>query len=396
MAERFPDAGSTAATTAPAPSASRSTAAGSSSPLDSSSFMSWGQRGKGRWITVYTNPGHAYVVIAGLRLDTSGGDRRLRRGAPRRQRPALAQVQPLARGLHGAPPAATSARSGHSGGCSPRRRYPPDPRTAARSTDPGAPIPMAVASPHDRQDRRAEGDHRHGAPVRRRADPPERRALRPRGRVPGADRRADEGARALRRHDPRGVRRDGARPDHLRDDRRGALARLDLDLRDHQHPLHRLLPADEVRLRRAEAEVPAADGHRRDPRRLLALRARAGLRRPGDQDGRQEDRRRRLRDQRPEDVGHQRPALGARVRAGQDRPRRRAAPQGHDLLHRREGAGRAREHGRLRRLHRPAAAQEDGLQGRRVHRAGLRRLPLPGREHPRRRGGGPQQGLLRR
>jgi len=45
------------------------------SPLDSSSFRRWARRGKGRWITVYTNPGHAYVVIAGLRLDTSGGDR---------------------------------------------------------------------------------------------------------------------------------------------------------------------------------------------------------------------------------------------------------------------------------------------------------------------------------
>ena len=45
------------------------------SPLDSGSFMRWGRRGKGRWITVFTNPGHAYVVIAGLRLDTSGGDR---------------------------------------------------------------------------------------------------------------------------------------------------------------------------------------------------------------------------------------------------------------------------------------------------------------------------------
>ena len=33
-----------------------------------------------------------------------------------------------------------------------------------------------------------------------------------------------------------------------------------------------------------------------------------------------------LRDQRPEDVGHQRPALLARVRARQDRPRGRAAP----------------------------------------------------------------------
>jgi hypothetical protein len=41
------------------------------SPLDSSSFMIWGRRGAGQWITVYTNPGHAYAVIAGLRLDTS-------------------------------------------------------------------------------------------------------------------------------------------------------------------------------------------------------------------------------------------------------------------------------------------------------------------------------------
>jgi hypothetical protein len=40
-------------------------------PLDSGSFMRWGQSGKGAWITVFTNPGHAYAVIAGLRLDTS-------------------------------------------------------------------------------------------------------------------------------------------------------------------------------------------------------------------------------------------------------------------------------------------------------------------------------------
>ena len=49
-------------------------------PLDSSSFMRWGAAGEGEWITVYTNPGHAFVVIAGLRLDTSaagdpGGDK---------------------------------------------------------------------------------------------------------------------------------------------------------------------------------------------------------------------------------------------------------------------------------------------------------------------------------
>ena len=41
------------------------------SPLDSGSFMSWGRRGRGEWITVYANSGHAYVVIAGLRFDTS-------------------------------------------------------------------------------------------------------------------------------------------------------------------------------------------------------------------------------------------------------------------------------------------------------------------------------------
>ena len=41
-------------------------------PLDSSAFMDWGMTGKGLWVTVYTNPGHAYVVIAGLRFDTAG------------------------------------------------------------------------------------------------------------------------------------------------------------------------------------------------------------------------------------------------------------------------------------------------------------------------------------
>jgi peptidoglycan hydrolase-like protein with peptidoglycan-binding domain len=40
-------------------------------PLDSSSFMSWGAAGKGQWITVYANSGHAYTIIAGLRFDTS-------------------------------------------------------------------------------------------------------------------------------------------------------------------------------------------------------------------------------------------------------------------------------------------------------------------------------------
>jgi hypothetical protein len=40
-------------------------------PRDSSSFLRYGAAGKGKWITIYTNAGHAFVVIAGLRLDTS-------------------------------------------------------------------------------------------------------------------------------------------------------------------------------------------------------------------------------------------------------------------------------------------------------------------------------------
>jgi peptidoglycan hydrolase CwlO-like protein len=43
-----------------------------SSPLDSSGLTTWGSPGPGSWITVYASSGHAYVVIAGLRLDTSG------------------------------------------------------------------------------------------------------------------------------------------------------------------------------------------------------------------------------------------------------------------------------------------------------------------------------------
>lgn len=41
------------------------------SPFDSTDFFSWGAKGRGRWITVYTNSGHAFVEIAGIRFDTS-------------------------------------------------------------------------------------------------------------------------------------------------------------------------------------------------------------------------------------------------------------------------------------------------------------------------------------
>ena len=47
------------------------------SPMTSGGLASsWGVPGKGRWITVYGNASHAYMVIAGKRFDTSaGGDR---------------------------------------------------------------------------------------------------------------------------------------------------------------------------------------------------------------------------------------------------------------------------------------------------------------------------------
>jgi hypothetical protein len=54
------------------------------SPLDSGSFMSWAKKGRGDWITVYANGGHAWMTIAGLRLDTSSaGERRSSGEGPR-------------------------------------------------------------------------------------------------------------------------------------------------------------------------------------------------------------------------------------------------------------------------------------------------------------------------
>jgi hypothetical protein len=56
-----------------------------SSPMSSSDFRRYGQRGQGRWITVYTRNGHTFAVIAGLRLDTTPGDSSRYRWAPRWQ-----------------------------------------------------------------------------------------------------------------------------------------------------------------------------------------------------------------------------------------------------------------------------------------------------------------------
>ncbi len=41
-------------------------------PQTSGALMGWGKPGKGKWITVYSNPGHVFMVVAGVRFDTSG------------------------------------------------------------------------------------------------------------------------------------------------------------------------------------------------------------------------------------------------------------------------------------------------------------------------------------
>lgn len=40
-------------------------------PLNSTGLANYGARGKGSWISVYGNASHAYMIVAGLRFDTS-------------------------------------------------------------------------------------------------------------------------------------------------------------------------------------------------------------------------------------------------------------------------------------------------------------------------------------
>lgn len=42
------------------------------SPLNSTGFMSWGAEGEGKWVSIHANDGHMFMVVAGLRFDTSG------------------------------------------------------------------------------------------------------------------------------------------------------------------------------------------------------------------------------------------------------------------------------------------------------------------------------------
>jgi cell wall-associated NlpC family hydrolase len=44
-------------------------------PMTSGGFMNYGESGPGEWITIYANGGHMFMVVAGLRFDTSGRGR---------------------------------------------------------------------------------------------------------------------------------------------------------------------------------------------------------------------------------------------------------------------------------------------------------------------------------
>jgi cell wall-associated NlpC family hydrolase len=49
----------------------------------SGAFMNWGDPGPGTWVTLYSNEGHMYMVVAGLRFDTSGAKPSRWQTAPR-------------------------------------------------------------------------------------------------------------------------------------------------------------------------------------------------------------------------------------------------------------------------------------------------------------------------
>jgi hypothetical protein len=72
------------------------------SPMPSGPLArAWGLPGKGQWITVYANASHAYMVVAGLRFDTSAVGEALNQGSGPRWR----STKRKARGYTGKHPA---------------------------------------------------------------------------------------------------------------------------------------------------------------------------------------------------------------------------------------------------------------------------------------------------
>ena len=61
-------------------------------PMSSTEFRSYGERGAGKWITIYAREGHTFAVIAGLRLDTTPFDHYTGKWAPVGTRPTAHRV----------------------------------------------------------------------------------------------------------------------------------------------------------------------------------------------------------------------------------------------------------------------------------------------------------------
>jgi hypothetical protein len=52
-------------------------------PRDSTEFFGYGAGGRGAWATIYTKSSHAYMTVAGIRLDTSAADDPRGKSGPR-------------------------------------------------------------------------------------------------------------------------------------------------------------------------------------------------------------------------------------------------------------------------------------------------------------------------
>ena len=160
---------------------------------------------------------------------------------------------------------------------------------------------------------------RHGPALRRARGDPGRVRARARRRVSRRDRRADEGAGPVRRHDPRGVRRARARPAHVHRRRRGARVRLDVAVghRQHAHDRARRIIVRHGTEEQKQRWLPRlATGELRGCLSLSEPDAGSDTRNIS---CRADARRRRVRDHRHEDVGDQR-------RAGRASSRSRRAP----------------------------------------------------------------------
>ncbi|GAC1317466.1 MAG: hypothetical protein NVSMB25_05190 [Thermoleophilaceae bacterium] len=63
-------------------------------PYDSTGFMSYGLPGPGRWITIFANGGHTFMIVGSLRFDTSGAKAGTRWQSPRRETAGFAVRHP--------------------------------------------------------------------------------------------------------------------------------------------------------------------------------------------------------------------------------------------------------------------------------------------------------------